>query len=104
MPQGFDCTSIALKTRVSSSGKRDSSCTRWRRMSAILSTYSIITGHASSHARHMLHDHTTSSPTTAVGSSRGFTTTSPIGSGSAPSAAAPFFPNGRLAWISPWCS
>jgi len=48
-------------------------------MSTILSTYSIITGHASSHARHTLHDHSTSSVMT------GPTMFSPTSGGSAPS-------------------
>ncbi len=60
-PHGFDWVSMPLKTRVSSAGKRASSCTRWRRMSTILSTYSIMTGHASSQARQVLQLHSTSS-------------------------------------------
>ena len=78
MPQGFDCVSMPLKVRVSSAGKRASSCTRWRRMSTILSTYSISTGQDSSHARQTLHAHRTSSLIT------GPTTFSPTSGGSAP--------------------
>ena len=65
-------------------------------MSTILSTYSIITGHASSHARHTLHDHSTSSWMT------GPTMFSPTSGGSAPSPSARW--RTRFSITSSWCA
>ena len=61
MPHGLPWVSMPLNVRVSSAGKRASSWTRWRRMSTILSTYSMSTGQASSQARQVVHAQSTSS-------------------------------------------
>ncbi len=59
-PHGLPWFSIARNAPVSSDGKRESSSTRFRRSPTILSTCSISTGHASTHAPHVTQSHTAS--------------------------------------------
>ena len=59
-PTGCPTPSMPLKAPVSSCGKRESSSTRFRRSPTILSTCSIVTGQASTHAPHVRQSHTAS--------------------------------------------
>ncbi len=58
--QGLPFTSIAWKALLSSFGNSLRTIIRLRRMSTILSTYEMKTGHCSSHARHVVHAQRTS--------------------------------------------
>ena len=59
-PHGFWACSMLRNATVSSDGNRDSSSTRLRRKPTILSTCSIRTGHASTHAPHVTQSQTAS--------------------------------------------
>src|SRR5207245_4792275 len=68
LPQGLEARSMSRSIVVASSGKRDSTITRFRRRSTMWSMCSIPTGHSRTHAPHVTQSHTTSS-VTAVGTS-----------------------------------
>ena len=59
-PHGLPLFSRFLNSAPSSDGNSDSIITWWRRMSTMWSTCSMSTGHCSTHAPHVVHDHSTS--------------------------------------------